>query len=561
MYLYVSVCIDMYVSIYPSPAVCMYLSVCMSVCIYVSVCMYVSISVSKITLNLRGSIDSIFEGMYFKGSYSSSGQRGRGLQAESDSLVSLQSLSDIVQNWSLYEVSTFSVSCFFFFVCLVACISRPLTREKKRGWKGKETYTILFDSLILQQNICGLLFSLGGIISSFFILPIERDEIVEMGNTTISESEMSEIRWGRYGDLSFNSDYPNIVCVLCGIINQFCFNYFIMIWVSVLIHHYSYLIKRDNALYTQKYLNRTIIYATGVSTIMTILPIIVEQNVYDVYGFNGTTCLLYEPLKRLWYVLPSLIIFLFIGMLFLPVAASRVKKGLKRTGAHIYHGQYTVTVLYFSRYADLILFAYLLVTFGSITVVEVWSYILYSKYSQQLIDTETFEEVHSSSEKIRTVTFISFIFWSNIFITCLILMSKSSFIYFFFSPSSRRFFNGDKEYLRWFGPLIELNEVIDIYEDVKELKHEKSNTSLHQNEGDLKIKLMGRNNENLLHSTIDTDKYLVKDEASVKVPVNKEGNDLTISNENQSPASFKYDQLTSTYDFYNIFCTTWNMGK
>ena len=476
------------------------------------------------------------------------------------SILSIQTFSGIRQNWNWYEITTFSVSVFFVLGCLVACISRHLTSQKRRGWKRKETYTILFDSLILQQNICGLLFSLGAVISSLFIEPMDEEDIIERKNKEMSEKMR---KWVNYGDLSFNSEDPNIVCVLCGIINQFCFNYFIMIWVSILIHHYMYLIKKDNSLYTRKYLNRTIIYATGVSTIMTTLPIIVEQSVSDVYGFNGITCLLYDPLKRLWYVLPSLVIFLIIGMLLLPFTASKIKKGLKKTGEHIYHGQYSLTALDFSRYADLILFAYLFCTFGSIIIIEVWSYIFYYSKTSQLMDTETPEVVVSSNENIQTMTFVAFVFWINIFIPCLVMMSKSSdlCLYFFFSPSTRNFLNEGKEYLRWFGPLIELNEVIDIYENVKELKRETFNNSLHESEVGLKIKEVDRNEKSLLLSTTDTEDSLVINEASLKVSESKEGEAMMISKGNQSTPSFKYDQLTSTYDFYNIFCTTWNMGK
>ena len=138
----------------------------------------------------------------------------------------------------------------------------------------------------------------------------------------------SETEGNTVYDLSFNSSSPNIPCVICGIVNQFTSNYFAILWLRIIFHHFFYTVQRSNSLFTQRYLKRTMLYAASFSTIMTFLPIAVKKNVYDVYGFNGTICLLYEPSLRLWFVLPSLLSVLLTGFILLPVTASKVLKSM-----------------------------------------------------------------------------------------------------------------------------------------------------------------------------------------------------------------------------------------
>ena len=443
--------------------------------------------------------------------------------------------------WTAYQTVAFAISSVCALLCLVAVISRRLTNKARRAWKRLETYTVLLDSLIECIMISSLLYSFGTFLSNILDLPT----YIRMKEEQMEPEAPVD---SYFYELMFNLTDPSIVCVLCGVINQFSVTCFMMYLISILVHHFRYLIQRDNALYSQRFLNRTILYSIVISTIMTILPIYISGNIYKVYGFNGTTCLLYTPSTRLWYILPQLILVFLIGIILLPIASSRVLKRVKRTGKYIYHGQYFRTVMSTSRFSDLIFLSGIVVGFGSVISIEIWNYILYSQYSNLLVgDGDNNEDMAMISKSIQTITFVSFILWSQIIIiSSLLFMSKSWLMHLLF-PSISKEINNASEYLRHFGPLIELDEMYDIYSGVKESKPERSINLPYKSLEDLAINDMEKNKERVNIGADSKADNLVKDEISLETP-------QMIEEKHQ-------DTLTSTYDFFNIFCTTWNMGK
>ena len=187
-------------------------------------------------------------------------------------------------------------------------------------------------AIFLSHIIIALiLFDLSVLLSSLLRVPTHWEEEELATTVTLLATDDIVLGAGETGIdndnnlnflLKFDSESENMVCILSGMINQFCSTYFCIMLCRVNLSAYQYVVQKDNFLFFQRYFNRSVRLAVVLSLIMTLWPVLMHKNDWNVYGFNGGTCLLMDPSLRMLYTIPILFLLLLNGCIIFPTMSA-----------------------------------------------------------------------------------------------------------------------------------------------------------------------------------------------------------------------------------------------